>query len=191
MRRYLYIFVALLAIVGCKRNSVVEPTISVEQSEIRLSFEAQDVTLAVESNVALEVNVTADWLSVVSVEDGKKGSVVLHIDENDAHESRSAEVEIIAGDKSHTVAIRQEGMPERMRLKIGHTGTTLASPTWQSSESVSGTISWGDGSTDEYSEGISHDYSEGGSHTATFEMFGPTGFHIEQLNETSYLEIAY
>ena len=191
MRRYLYIFVALLAIVGCKRNSVVEPTISVEQSEIRLSFEAQDVTLAVESNVALSVDVTADWLSVVSVEDGKKGSVVLHIDENGAHEPRSAEVVIGAGDKSHTVTIHQEAMPERMRLKVGHGDTTLASPTWQSGDSVSGTISWGDGSTDEYREGISHDYSEGGSHTATFDMYGPTGFHIEQLNETSYLEIAY
>ncbi|MBQ8774757.1 MAG: BACON domain-containing protein [Alistipes sp.] len=188
MRRYLFIIVSLLALVGCRNRDVVEPTISVEQNEIHLGFEEQDAEIVVESNAELSVDVDAEWVAIVAVDSGKKSRVKLHIEENISFESRVAKVEIKAGDKSLTVTIYQAKSPERIYLKVVHSGASLSSPIWYGDD-VRGTIDWGDGSQERYSEGISHDYSDDGSHRASFDMAGPSSFEIERLGEISLLEI--
>jgi hypothetical protein len=76
-----------------------------------------------------------------------------------------------------------------MEVTIGHRNKSMASPEW-GGEAVSGTINWGDGTTEEYAEGAKHDYADDENHTATFTMSGATSFEIEKIGEMESLTIA-
>ena len=78
----------------------------------------------------------------------------------------------------------------RMELIVGHSGATLGSPQWVGSN-ISGTIDWGDGSSEKYNEGVKHSYEAEGEYKALFDMQGPIGFKIGQLGEIESIEISY
>lgn len=78
----------------------------------------------------------------------------------------------------------------RMELVVGHSGATLGSPQWVGSN-ISGTIDWGDGSSEKYNEGVKHSYEAEGEYKALFDMQGPTGFKIGQLGEIDSIDITY
>lgn len=197
MKRVLFIAVALLVIAGCKnRNNEVEVTppdtiLEVETTEMSVSFEAQNVDIKVVCNEEFDVEIEADWLRLYNVREEEGANlVVLSIEENEAAEVRSAEVIIVAGEVRHTVTITQSGaVVVSMEVAIGHYDKLMTSPKW-GGEAVSGTINWGDGTTEEYVEGATHYYVEGEIHTATFTMSGTTSFEIEAIGEMESLTIA-
>ena len=197
MKRVLFIAVALLVIVGCKnRNNEVVVTppdtiLEVETTELSVSSEAQNVDIKVVCNDEFDVEIEADWLRLYNVREEEGANlVVLSIEENEAAEVRSAKVIIVAGEVRHTVTITQSGVAATsMEVAIGHSDKLMTSPKW-GGEAVSGTINWGDGTTEEYVEGATHYYVEGESHTATFTMSGTTSFEIEAIGEMESLTIA-
>lgn len=195
MKRVLLTAMALLAVaVGCKNrgNEVVTPptTLEVAETEITVSDKAQKVEIEVVCNEEFEVKEEVFWLAVSDVRDGETKVVVLNVLENDSVEARSAEVVIEAGELRHVVTITQSGMVETsMEVTIGHRNKSMASPEW-GGEAVSGTINWGDGSTEEYAEGAKHDYADDESHTATFTMSGATSFEIDKIGAMESLTIA-
>jgi hypothetical protein len=65
----------------------------------------------------------------------------------------------------------------------------MSSPKW-GGEAVSGTINWGDGTSEAYREGITHNYADAESHTATFTMSGTSSFEIEAIGDMESLTIA-
>ena len=95
---------------------------------------------------------------------------------------------ITAGELSHTVNITQLPKPEMMTLSLGHRSEILDSPKW-GGESVSGTIDWGDGTTQAYEEGASHEYLDAELRTATFEMQGAESFKIERVGNIERVEL--
>lgn len=195
MKRVLFTAVALLVVaVGCKNrgNEVVTPptTLEVIATEITVSDKAQKVEIEVVCNEEFEVKEEVFWLAVSDVRDGETKVVVLNVLENDSVDERSAEVVIEAGELRHVVTITQSGMVETsMEVTIGHRNKSMVSPEW-GGEAVSGTINWGDGSTEEYAKGAKHDYADDESHTATFTMSGATSFEIEKIGEMESLTIA-
>ena len=195
MKRVLLTAMALLVVaVGCKNRGVevVTPptTLEVAETEITVSDRAQKVEIEVVCNEEFDVKEEVYWLAVTDVRDGETKVVVLNVLENDSLEARSAEVIIEAGELRHVVTITQSGMVETsMEVTIGHRNKSMASPEW-GGEAVSGTINWGDGSTEEYAEGAKHDYADDESHTATFTMSGATSFEIEKIGAMESLTIA-
>ena len=195
MKRVLLTAMALLVVaVGCKNrgNEVVTPptTLEVAATEITVSDKAQRVEIEVVCNEEFEVKEEVYWLAVADVRDGETKVVVLSVLENDSVEVRSAEVVIEAGELRRVVTITQNCKAETsMEVTIGHRNHSMASPQW-GGEAVSGTINWGDGSTEEYVEGAKHDYADDESHTATFTMSGATSFEIEKIGEMESLTIA-
>lgn len=197
MKRVLYIAVALLMVaVGCKNRDkepipTPETILQVETTELSINHEAQKVDIEVVCNTEVDVEIEADWLRVYNIRDVEGGAVVvLSIQENDIAEVRSAEVIIVAGELRHTVTITQSGaVVVSMEVTIGHSNQHMSSPKW-GGEAVSGTINWGDGSTEEYVEGAAHDYADADLHTATFTMSGTTSFEIEKIGDMDSLTIA-
>lgn len=196
MRRLLIIAVALIVCVGCHNfdkevdgepNGVIETELEVDKSELHLDYTAQSVEIVVRANQPYSVDIKAEWMIYAIAESGDR--VVLSVDENRGSEPRSAEVVITAGDLSHTIMVEQGVKPETMKLTIGHTASTLDSPTWGGSD-IRGVVDWGDGTTEEYSEGISHDYADGELHCAQFTMEGATSFRIERVGEIESVMIS-
>lgn len=195
MNRVLFTAVALLVVaMGCKNIGVevITPstTLEVGVTEVHINDRAQRVEIEVVCNEEFEVKEEVYWLAVADVRDGETKVVVLSVLENDSVEARSAEVVIEAGELRRVVTITQNCKAETsMEVTIGHRNHSMLSPEW-GGEAVSGTISWGDGTMEEYAEGAKHDYADDESHTATFTMSGATSFEIEKIGEMESLTIA-
>jgi hypothetical protein len=197
MKRVLFIAVALLMVVaGCKnrdKNIVVTPPTSLEvgATEMSVSCEAQKAQFEVVCNEAFDVKTEAEWLRLYNILEADGADVVVvSIEENETSEARSAEIVVVAGELRHVVTITQSGaVATSMEVTIGHRNQHMSSPKW-GGEAVSGTINWGDGTTEAYTEGIAHDYADGESHTATFTMSGTSSFEIEAIGDMKSLTIA-
>lgn len=96
----------------------------------------------------------------------------------------------VSCDGEIVISVSSPAKQPRMELVVGHSGATLGSPQWVGSN-ISGTIDWGDGSSEKYDEGIKHSYEAEGEYNALFDMSGPIGFKIEQLGEISSIAISY
>lgn len=96
----------------------------------------------------------------------------------------------VSCDGEIVISVSSPAEQPRMELVVGHSGATLSSPLWVGSN-VSGTIDWGDGSSEKYDEGIKHSYEAEGEYKALFDMQGPIGFKIGQLGEIDSIEISY
>lgn len=190
MRRFIFIFLALVMCLGCKQPATlpeVKQELAVDITELHLDYRSQEVEIAVRSNQTIEVDVAVMWI-LYSVSEGGDG-VSLFIMENRGSEPRSAEMVIRAGDLSHRVTIYQGIKPETMQLSLSHRSTHLDSPEWSGSD-LKGVVEWGDGTTEEYHEGISHDYANGELHCVQFTMEGATSFRIERVGEIESVILA-
>lgn len=96
----------------------------------------------------------------------------------------------VSCDGEIVISVSSPAKQPRMELIVGHSGATLGSPQWVGSN-ISGTIDWGDGSSEKYDEGVKHSYEAEGEYKASFDMIGPTGFKIGQLGEISSIAISY
>lgn len=190
MRRVIFYTIMMLAALGCQNvDNRVEPTLNVAADKFAVSYKAQDIEIVVDSNTNIEVDIDVDWVELVEIRNEESKVVVLRISMNETERVRWAVVAIMAGDLRSVVAIEQEMCPNMMDLVVGHSGTTLESPTWRGAN-VDGSVDWGDGTAEEsYSEGMSHDYTDNGPHTATFNMIGAESFKIEQIGEIDDIRI--
>lgn len=196
MRRLLIIAVALIACVGCHNldkevdkqpDNLPQTELQVDKSELILDYTAQSVDIVVRANQPYSVDIEAEWMIYAIAESGDM--VALSVAENSGSEPRSAEVVISVGDLSHTIMVEQGVKPETMQLTLGHTASTLDSPTWGGS-GIRGTIDWGDGTTEEYQDGISHDYVDNQRRSAQFTMEGAITFCIERVGDIESVTIS-
>ena len=194
MKKYLYILIIALFVVGChKPVPTPEPEpdrVESAKERYELSYEAQTMELTFDANAEYSFELSASW---IRLEEGSRGSdmnsytVRFTVDENTSKKERVAYILILAGEAQQTIAIVQGAMPERMTLQLGHSNTSLKSPTWRG-DAVTGNISWGDGAEQSYAEGASHSF-DGTTKMTTFDMRGATGFRIESLDEITDIEI--
>ena len=194
MKKYLYILIIALFVVGChKPVPTPEPEpdrVESAKERYELSYEAQTMELTFDANAEYSFELSAGW---IRLEEGSRGSdmksytVRFTVDENTSKKERVAYILILAGEAQQTITVVQGAMPERMTLKLDHTNTALKSPTWRG-DAVSGKISWGDGVEQSYTEGASHSFG-GAEQQTTFDMRGATGFKIESLDEITDIEI--
>lgn len=189
MSRLIVLMAALLLAIGCKDNNVDKPvdnpTLELETEAIELDYREQRVEIGIKTELDVDVAEEVLWITVIGVEDGK---VKLSVKENSSESAREADVLITSGEHSCTLHITQRPKPDVMLLKLGHRATLLDSPIW-GGDNISGSVDWGDGSTEQYQEGISHQYPDNKERTAVFEIERATSFEIEQLGEIESVEI--
>lgn len=194
MKKYLYILVALVFVVGCHKPAPT-PTPEPDQLELvakmyELSYEAQTLELKFDTNAEYSFELSADW---IKLEEGSRSqgmksyTVRFAVEENTSKKERVAYILILAGEAEQTITIVQGAMPKRMTLQLDHSNTTLSSPKWRG-DAVTGSISWGDGTEQSYVQGASHSFN-GAKQRTIFDMRGATGFKIEHIDNVDNIEI--
>lgn len=196
MKKYLYILLVALFVVGChKPVPAPEPEPEPDRVEsakksFDLSYEAQTLELKFDTNAEYSFDISAEW---IKPEEGSRSKGMksytarFAVEENTSKKERVAYILILAGEAQQTITVVQGAMPERMTLLLDHTNTKLLSPTWRG-KVVTGNISWGDGTEQSYAEGASHSFS-GSEQSTKFDMRGATGFRIEQIDNIENIEI--
>ena len=190
MRRVIFLVALIFVAIACKDNNVdnnvTEPTFDVATDALELDYREQRVEIEVKTALEdVDIREQVLWITVNGFEDGK---VKLAVKANDTESAREADVVISAGEFSHTVHIKQLPKPDMLTLKLGHSSEMLDSPEW-GGDDVSGTINWGDGTSEAYASGASHEYSDSEKRTATFEMEGATSFKIDRVGDIESVEI--
>lgn len=194
MKKYLYILVALVFVVGCHKPAPT-PTPEPDQLELvakmyELSYEAQTLELKFDTNAEYSFELSADW---IKLEEGSRSqgmksyTVRFAVEENTSKKERVAYILILAGEVEQTITITQGAMPKRMTLQLDHSNATLSSPKWRG-DAVTGSIIWGDGTEQSYAQGASHSFS-GAKQCTIFDMRGATGFKIEHIDNVDNIEI--
>ena len=194
MKKYLYILIVALFVVGCHKPT---PTPDTEPDKVEsavtkyeLGYEAQTLELRFDTNTDYSFELSAEWIRLEEgsrSRDMKSYTVRFMVEENASKKERVAYILILAGEAQQTITVVQGAMPERMTLQLDHTNTELTSPTWRG-DAVTGNISWGDGVEQSYVEGVSHSFS-GTEHKTSFDMRGATGFKIESIDNVENIEI--
>ena len=125
---------------------VAEESYSIDASGGRLDFE-------VNTNVDFRVELSETWIRQTT-SPSVRGLVgrTLHfiIDPNPTTEPREATILLVADDVEQTITIRQQARDDMSRLHITHTNPTFRVPYIFGEEFVPGTVSWGDGTEEEY-----------------------------------------
>lgn len=194
MKKYLYILAALVFVVGCHKPAPT-PTPEPDQLELvakmyELSYEAQTLELKFDTNAEYSFELSADW---IKLEEGSRSqgmksyTVRFAVEENTSKKERVAYIIILAGEAEQTITILQSAMPKRMTLQLDHSNVTLSSPKWRG-DTVTGSISWGDGTEQSYAQGASHSFN-GAKQRTIFDMRGATGFKIEHIDNIDNIEI--
>jgi hypothetical protein len=138
--------------------------------EVTLSSEAQQVELEIEANVdyTAEVSTDASWIKIVGTKALKKTSVIVAIEANESHSSRETTIVFKAGGQTiKELAVTQMGLPQIM--SVVHTLTSFDAPK-MFGFGMKGTISWGDGSKEDYDIPLHHDYATEGPHEVVIEI---------------------
>ena len=138
--------------------------------EVTLPSKAQQVELEIEANVdySAEVSTEASWIRIIGTKALKNSSVIIAVEANEGHSSREATIVFKAGGQIiKELAVTQEGLPQIM--KVVHTLSSFDAPK-MFGFGMKGTISWGDGSKEEYDIPLHHDYATEGPHEVVVEI---------------------
>jgi len=164
---------------------VAEESYSIDASGGRLDFE-------VNTNVDFRVELSETWIRQTT-SPSVRGLVgrTLHfiIDPNPTTEPREATILLVADDVEQTITIRQQARDDMSRLHITHTNPTFRVPYIFGEEFVPGTVSWGDGTEEEYSESLLHTYQEAGTYTVTIETPGAEEFSVSDLTNVTKIDL--
>lgn len=164
---------------------VAEESYSIDASGGTLDFE-------VNTNVDFRVELSETWIRQTT-SPSVRGLVGrrLHfiIDPNPTTEPREATILLVADDVEQTITIRQQARDDMSWLHITHTNPTFQVPYIYGEGFVPGTVSWGDGTEEEYSESLLHTYQEAGTYTVTIETPGAEEFSVSDLTNVTKIDL--
>ncbi|HIZ86184.1 MAG TPA: BACON domain-containing protein [Candidatus Coprenecus stercoravium] len=168
-----------VTITQLQNNAIV-----VAESMYTIAAEGGALTFPVNTNVSFSTSIPqgCTWIKqAASTKALEEKEISLTISQNTDPYSREAEVTFSFEDIKQTVTIRQYGTQTSGVFRLTHENTALTIPYITGGSFSSGTIDWGDNSSEQYATGLSHIYSSRGSHTVTVLCQGAETISIEGL----------
>ena len=190
MKAIKYIIICLAALltpvlISCAPE---EPTIDFSDSTtFAAPADGGSQSVSFITNYNWEASASDPWIQV-SPASGKKGnaSVTIKVIANDTGKARKGGVTITSQSLTKSITVNQAANLNQT-LVIKHSNSTFAVPAITGS--VTGKVSWGDGSEENYSSNLKHSYSSGSSHTVTVKLNGGTGFDLSSLAGVTEIDV--
>lgn len=170
-----------------QRNAIL-----VAEERYTLDAAAGTLNLPVNTNVDFEVTTSEDWIrQTTSTRALEERTLRFTFDANTGDAPREAQIRLTADGVEQTIRVYQAGRDGESRLGIVHTKQTFTIPFFSGSSTLLyGTVTWGDGSQEEYTEEASHTYQSGSTHTVTLEMAGADSFTLPDLVGITELDLS-
>lgn len=133
IKNLLFALLAVVAIVGCKREEpVVEPVLEVSSAELKFAAVSDEKVIYITANNDWSLEADVNWISF-NQESGtaseEKQMVKVYADDNKVQETRSGKITITSGKLTKTVSVTQaaaEPEPEPVPTELTISETTLA-----------------------------------------------------------------
>ncbi len=170
---------------------VQKDAILVAKQSYPVGAEAGQLDFVVNTNVDFEVSVSAGWIRQAPQTRGLVEVPLSFIyDANTGGEPREAVIKLSAEGVEQSVTVLQEGEKVISRVSIVHSGLTFTAPLITGSFFADGVISWGDGTSEEYSEEASHTYQDENAHTVVIESVGAEEITLPDLVGVSEIDLS-
>ena len=170
---------------------VQKDAILVAKQSYPVGAEAGQLDFVVNTNVDFEVSVSAGWIRQAPKTRGLVEVPLSFVyDANTNEESREAVIKLSAEGVEQSITVVQEGEKITSRVSIVHSGLTFTAPLITGTSFTDGIISWGDGSSEEYSEEASHTYQNENTHTVVIESVGAEEITLPDLVGVSEIDLS-
>lgn len=170
---------------------VQKDAILVAKQSYPVGAEAGQLDFVVNTNVDFEVSVSAGWIRQAPKTRGLVEVPLSFVyDANTNEESREAVIKLSAEGVEQSITVVQEGEKTVSRVSIVHSGLTFTAPLITGTSFSDGVISWGDGSSEEYSEEASHTYPNENTHTVVIESVGAEEITLPDLVGVSEIDLS-
>lgn len=179
-----------LTVIQLQNDAIV-----VAEEEYRVMACGDTLEFAVNANVDFEVVIPSDcrW---IQYEDPTKAleefPVKLVVDprEDDSYDHRQAVVSFVYESVEQTVTVIQYGRQDPSVLRITHQSGEFTLPELGGTNFLFGTVSWGDGQSEDYAQGLSHTYDNPTArHTVVLDAPGAEEFTLKVLTGVTDLDL--
>lgn len=91
----------------------------------------------------------------------------------------------VLADLTEKISLNKEGTPSQLgeysMLKVNYSGKSISAPILSGTGNVTGTVNWGDNTTEAYSNPLAHTYPEEAVHSVIIETWGASQMEITDL----------
>lgn len=186
MKRILIIAVFALALAGCKKTGVI----TTESSTLEFGHEGGTLSLTFDVTAAWSATLSesaALWCSIDNT-GGPAGTHTINVTAtaNEGDVQRYGTITVTSGSLQKAFTLTQAFYIPAMHILIEHSRLDFQALLF-SGEHLSGSVSWGDGESGDYSE--SHSYASEGTKTVEYDMQGVDDFTLESLESVTKIII--
>lgn len=100
----------------------------------------------------------------------------------------------VLADLTEKISLNKEGTPsqpgEYNMLRVNYSGKSVFAPILRGTGNVTGTVNWGDNTTETYSNPLTHTYSEEAVHSVTIEAWGASQMEIADLVNVESVDLS-
>lgn len=100
----------------------------------------------------------------------------------------------VLADLTEKISLNKEGVPSQLgeysMLKVNFSGKSVSAPILSGTGNVTGTVNWGDNTTEAYSNPLAHTYPEEAVHSVTIETWGASQMEITDLVNVESVDLS-
>ncbi len=163
--------------------------LSIDDDAVSLTYVGGEVIVPVEANIQYAVDIPVDWITDGGTRAITSYQHALTVAMNESEEDREAVVCFTnpsTGEK-RTYYVKQAGFSPT--VVITHTITEFTVPELVGSEGFYATVTWGDGTSEEYYSGLSHIYPVEGEYNVVIIGKGLTGYKMPAIEGINSIDI--
>ncbi len=163
--------------------------LTINDDAVSVTYVGGEVIVPVEANIQYAVEIPVDWITDGGTRAITNYQHALTIAINESEEDREAVVCFTnpsTGEK-RTYYVKQAGFSPT--VVISHTITEFTIPELVGSENFFATVTWGDGTSEEYSSGLSHKYLVEGEYNVVIIGKGITGYRMPDIEGINLIDI--
>lgn len=162
--------------------------LSLDGNTIQMTYAGGEVIIPVEANVEYSVDIRDSWITDGGTRVMNHYQHAIIVDHNESEEDREAVIIFrTPGGVEKTCYIRQLGLSPT--VVITFTGSEFTVPALDVTEDFSATVSWGDGTSEEYLPSLSHIYPAEGEYTVRIIGKGITGYELPDVKGVSFMDL--
>lgn len=176
-------------------TQIQNDAIVIAQDEYTVPSAGDTLEFVLNTNVDFDVEISSDCDWITYLEPTKALEEVpvafwVAPREDESNDPREAVITFVSGEIRQSVTVRQVGHQEPSVLGITHVSGTFTVPEISGGNFIGGTVSWGDGQTEDYRSGLVHNYENAGqAYTVTVDAPGADKFVIDVITGVTELDL--
>lgn len=163
--------------------------VNIDDDAVSLTYIGGEVIVPVDANIEYAVEIPVDWITDGGTRALTRYMHAITVARNDSEEDREAVINFTnpaTGEKT-TYYVKQAGFSPT--VVISHSKTEIVIPELTGTDGFHATVTWGDGTSEEYASGLSHIYPAEGQYNIVIIGKGLTGYKMADIENVDTIDM--